>query len=459
MASRDYSDTYPVNIAVTNDYTAYLYVLFVDALDAYQYVLGATSAGSNFGIAAAHQSISGHWGFLASGGAFLDSTENLPQNRFVPLVVTRRGSTVKMFRDGVLRNTTSNSSVHTSITNLVLNSYDAASGFGAGAGTKYAIAGIDPYAWSDGEVRQFSDDPFSIFRTPDRKIWAEIVAGTTHDLTGANSAQSNLAGSGIISQTHILSVQTSAQANFASAAAITQGHVLVADASVQTNTAASGAITQSHDLAGTASGQANASEPGAITQAHVLSGSASTQANTGSVGAITQGTQFVADPATQSNIAGTGAITQTHALAGANNTQASAGSGAAISQSHTLAAAASIQPNVASNGAISQGVVHDLAASATNQTNASSAGAITQAHVLVSAPSIQDSIAAASAIVQAHVLAALSATQLNIASTGAIEQFSGIPPVDAPAGGGPRLRTPHGRRPVMRNTARPRQLR
>lgn len=289
--------------------------------------------------------------------------------------------------------------------------------------------------YSAEQVAELSRNLWAIWKAEPRRIYVTSAAGVT--LTGAASTQ----------------------ANTASTAGITQAHAIAAAASAQGNASSSAAVTQDHALAGGAASQANTSSSPAITQDHVLTAGGSTQGNAASTGTITQGAQFVADVCTQANSASTGAITQAHALTAANGSQANTSSSAAVSQDHALAAAGSTQANVAASGAITQGTVHDLTAANSSQANTGAAGAITQAHVLVCAPSVQDSIAAASAIVQTHLLVAASGTQANACSTGAIEQISGVPPVDGPAGSGPRLRTVHGRRPSMRNTSRPRQLR
>ncbi len=207
-----------------------------------------------------------------------------------------------------------------------------------------------------------------------------------------------------------------------------QGDLLVANAD-QSNSVSTGSITVEHTLSAGATAQSNTASSGAITQTHALVTANATQANAASAGAITPAdiNDLVASLVAQSNVSGTGAITQAHALSGA----------------------AATQGNTASSAVISTGDVHNLVASQSTQANIGTGGAITQAHVLVSAPSIQDNIAAASPIVQAHILAALSATQANAASVGPIEQTSGIPPVDAPAGSGPRLRISRERRPAQ----------
>ncbi|SHL10405.1 hypothetical protein SAMN05216428_10183 [Nitrosospira sp. Nsp11] len=274
------------------------------------------------------------------------------------------------------------------------------------------------------------------------RLWAVSSGGATHDLTAASTTQANVASTsatGAITQTHIVAVQTSAQPN----------------------TATAGAISQSHLLAGASSSQANTGTAGAVSQTHALSAAGSVQTNVASTGAIAVGEthDLAAAAATQANIGTPGAISQVHALVGVGGTQTNTGASAAVSQAHVLGAAGSTQANAASVGAVTVGVVHDLAASPSTQTNAGASGAVSQAHILVCPPSVQDNIAAASTIVQTHILMGASSTQPNAASTGAIEQHSGIPPVDGPAGSGPRLRVPHGHRPAMRNTSRPRQLR
>jgi hypothetical protein len=285
------------------------------------------------------------------------------------------------------------------------------------------------------EIKSFHDDPSQIYESG-RGILV-VGSATAHNLAAANASQ----------------------ANSAATAAITQAHAIVATATTQANAASASAVTQDHALAAGAASQANTSSSPAITQDHSLAGAASTQGNAASTGAVTQGAQFIADVCTQANVAGTGAITQAHELAAVNGTQANTSSSAAVTQDHALAVAGSAQANTAGTGAITQGTVHDLTAANSTQANTGAAGALTQAHVLVCAPSIQDNIAAASAIVQAHVLIAASGAQANAGSTGAIEQISGVPPVDGPAGSGPRLRAAHGRRQSTRNTSRPRQLR
>jgi hypothetical protein len=159
--------------------------------------------------------------------------------------------------------------------------------------------------------------------------------------------------------------------------------------------------------------------------ANSLSGSGSTQSNAGAAGAINQTGSFIGAACAQGNVSGTAGITQTHALVASGASQANEGTG----------------------GAVTLDSSNNLVAAPSAQANSGVSGGITQAHILIHAPSVQDNIAAASAIVQGLLLAASNGIQANSGSSGVITQESGIPPVDGPAGSGPRLRKAYGRRP------------
>jgi hypothetical protein len=290
---------------------------------------------------------------------------------------------------------------------------------------------------------------------------ASSTGATTQaqSLLGANSSEANTVSSASISQSHVLSGANAAQGNVAGTSAIALGYALAGAASAQGNIASSTAVTQNQQLTGAASAQSNASSTGLVTQGHTLAVQTSAQQNSTASGAITQGAAFTGASCNQVNAAGTGGITQGHAVTGSAATQGNTSATLAITQDHALGASGSSQANVGSAGAVTLGAANNLTAAASVQANDSNAGSITQAHILVHAPSVQDNVAAASAIVQAHLLAGSVNDQANTCSSGAISQTSGIPPVDGPAGSGPRLRVAYGQRPAMRNTSRPRQLR
>jgi len=333
---RTTSDTYPVNIPALTNYTVYIYASYVDAVNDYQYLLGGSSAsGANIGIPASHKTILGHWGFLVGGSStILDSTEALPRNRFTALVVTRVGSTVRLYRDGVLKNTVTDSTACPAITKFVLNGFDQASSYGCANGTQYVVAGIDDFAWSDGEVRSFADNPFSVYKAPASRLWAVSSVIT---LVGANSSEANTSGTGAISQVHILAGATSTQSDAASAAAITQTHILVGANSSQDNVSSTGSIAGGANLTAASSDQANASSTGAITQTHALVITALAQVNPSSAIAITQIGILRGTNLAQSNSGGAGAISlSTGNLAVASPVQINLTGAGAISQSGTV---------------------------------------------------------------------------------------------------------------------------
>jgi hypothetical protein len=316
---------------------------------------------------------------------------------------------------------------------------------------------VDKYL-DDDTLSRIPANPFLVFQKP-RRIFPFASAAAGVSLVGASSTQGNACSTAAITQAQDLSGANSSQANTGATAAVSQGLTLSGSASSQANAAGADAVTQAHALVGDASGQENTGSVGTVSQEHALSGAASVQANDSASGTVTQGASFVGAASDQANVSSVAAITQSHALVGVASAQGNVSSAAGVTQDHALAASGASQANEGTGGAITLGVAVNLTAAPSTQANIGGAAGISQAHILIHAPSVQDNIAASSAVVQAHILAGINCSEANACSAGAIDQTSGIPPVDGPAGSGPRLRIATGHRPAMRNTSRPGQLR
>lgn len=197
------SDSYPVSIPSLTDFTVYLHASYVDCLDAYQYILGFSAPAPHYlAIPAHHASIGGNWGlFIGVSGVatFISSNEVLPQNQLTAIVITRSGSTIKLFRDGVLKNTVTDSTVIPALSSLTLNSFGPAGDFGSHTGTYFALAGVEPVAWTDDGVKGFSANPWSLFKASDRRLWIEPAPSSEGVGSASGSATVSGVGASIVS--------------------------------------------------------------------------------------------------------------------------------------------------------------------------------------------------------------------------------------------------------------------
>jgi hypothetical protein len=191
--SASYSEDYVVSVPALTDFTAYLYVYYYTAaLGSYVYMTG--NGPGNLAILGTHPSTSGNWGMYC-GSAFVSSGEVMPQQQWTLLTITRTAGTVRLYRDGVLKNTVTNATTVAAFTRFTFNSYITSGGYGADAGTRYGLAGIDTVAWSADEIAAIGGNPWSIFQAPDEEIWVNAGSGVAL----ASSALASATGSAALS--------------------------------------------------------------------------------------------------------------------------------------------------------------------------------------------------------------------------------------------------------------------
>lgn len=200
------------------------------------------------------------------------------------------------------------------------------------AGTPLFLAATWQRALSDQEIRDFSLNPWQIFRPVQRRVYFDMGAGGGVTLTGANCAQSNTSTSGAISQTHSLSGASVAQSNTSTTGAIGQSIILTGASVSQGNASTSGAVSQTHVLIGANCQQANTSTSGAVVQTGDLTGANCAQGNTTTTGAISQSHVLIGAPVAIDHIATASSIVQTHILSGADCSQSNYSTTGSINQ-------------------------------------------------------------------------------------------------------------------------------
>jgi len=256
-------------------------------------------------------------------------------------------------------------------------------------------------ALDESEVQAITANPWQVFKTPTRRLWADVSV-STNDLVVASSTQSNSSSSVSITQDQTLTVAGSVQANSSSSVVITQDHVLVVSASSQANSSSSVAVSEDHVLAVSGSSQVNSSSSVAVTQDQVLVVSGSTQVNSSQSVAITQEINLSVSSASQATTSSSATVTQVHILSVATSTQANSSSSVAISSGGTLIVAGSSQANSSSSVGITQ--QHNISVSASTTNNSSSSVAITQTHRLSISSCSESNSSASAAITKVHEL-------------------------------------------------------
>lgn len=153
----------------------------------------------NFGL---YWSGTGAQAFVRNASNTAVSTAAVPFTAGVPQLwlATYDGANVRFYLDGVLRAT----QAQTGFPNRVFLDV-AFGGWNAGAciTTKSYLAGIANRAWSDSQVRDFSANPWQIFKAPSRQLFAANDAGAA-GVTGSISAvepSDALAATAIVSVT------------------------------------------------------------------------------------------------------------------------------------------------------------------------------------------------------------------------------------------------------------------
>lgn len=224
---------------------------------------------------------------------------------------TYDGTSIRVYRNGVLENTTAASN---SVSGVTVESLQFLGGNG---GTAPFVGSVAYVSWdttralTSAQVRAHADNIYQVFQPQARSLWVAAAVGTTHTLIGASSAQS--AGS--------------------TTGAVTQTHALTGAASTQGATSSAASVTQAQQLAGAASTQSAASGTGVVSVGgvHNLTAATTTQAAGSGSGVVGQSHKLVSAPSVQDNIASASAIVQAHLLPGAACQQgASSAAGAVI---------------------------------------------------------------------------------------------------------------------------------
>lgn len=169
----------------------------------YNYLFGSNA--SYFALSSGHTSASGNAALIIGGLVTKDLGVSCAAVGEYRMVVRRIGTEVKCWLNTLAPTTTTSSESGGTLSTLVLNSFQAGSGYGAGNTTTY-LAGVDSRAWSDSEVSAFLRNPSSIFSPVQRDAYypQATAAGTItlNEITSyrvfegaAGSAQVTLSGS------------------------------------------------------------------------------------------------------------------------------------------------------------------------------------------------------------------------------------------------------------------------
>lgn len=251
--------------------------------------------------------------------------------------------------------------------------------------TDVALLVTSNLEWTDAQIADWTANPWSVFKSPPRKLW---VSPPLHTLIVPNSYQSPSSDTGIATQNHTLSGSASGQTSLSYAGIVTQAHTLTGTASGQTASSVAGKVAISYSLAAGSVTQTAGVTTGAASQIQAIAGASNTQSPISEANAITQG-QIITGSSTAQNITTeSGLITQNQVIAGTNTSQGA----------------------TTTNGSISLSFV--LTATPIAQNASSSQSSITQDQFMVFPPSVQDSISAASPIVQAQMLMGSDSVQL-----------------------------------------------
>jgi hypothetical protein len=170
-------------------------------------------------------------------------------------------------------------------------------------------------ALSAAEIADLSRNIWAIWQAPARRVW--VSGNGTNNLTGTDSIQGNVPGTGNIVQTQTLEATGPTQTNLGSGGTIlASGTVDLAQTAIACgNFVGTAGVTQHHVLPVVFATQNSTWATNAITQRHVATAASATQENTGSAGAIARGIGGLLPPAlAQANTSGTKLIIQAHLL-------------------------------------------------------------------------------------------------------------------------------------------------
>lgn len=195
---------------------------------------------------------------------------------------------MEVWNKGRLLNSNAANPIHASTTAYPFGVGDCYGG-NSGNGQYFLVAAV-PTQISKCSAQEISDNPWQLFKPVSRSLWipGTVSGGSSHTLTGANSAQTASSGTGAIAQTHLLTGAGSSQTAVSGTGAIIAGavHVLAAADASQSATSSAAAITQRHTLISAPSVQDSVAGASAIVQRHMLVASACSQAAVSGVGAL-----------------------------------------------------------------------------------------------------------------------------------------------------------------------------
>ncbi|SFH29612.1 Concanavalin A-like lectin/glucanases superfamily protein [Nitrosospira sp. Nsp14] len=170
-------------------------------------------------------------------------------------------------------------------------------------------------ALSAAEIADLSRNIWAVWQAPARRLW--VSANQANNLTGTDSIQGNVAGTGNIAQTQALDATAPTQTNLGSGGTIVASVAVdLAQAAITCgNFVGTAGVTQRHVLPVVSATQSSIWVTNAVGQKHVATAASATQENTSSTGAIARGIGGLLPQAlAQANNSGTKLIIQTHLL-------------------------------------------------------------------------------------------------------------------------------------------------
>ena len=411
-------------------------------------VVGQTAYAGGGGAGAVVYYSPNYSGYIIASSPGGDFT---PGNVVVIVATYRRKDALRVYANGNLRATTAAADYQA---NLKFNSTVNVGGTSVSS-TNVLMSGISYRAWSDAEIVEFSANPWQLFKPDSRRIYFDMGAGGTTEVTteGTNSVQLSTSDSGYIGQEHLLVSSSSTQLGTLTAMGIAQANTLSSTPLVQTITSVGGAVTQISILSGEATASSSGTSPGAVQQVNKLLGSACLSLSSASSAGMLQVSNLTAISNAQLLLTTAAGILQSHVLLGGATFQSSYATSGGMSLTPLIELSADVVQAQSFSGAGQVSQDHKLSHGQSEQPATSSNGATVQTHVLVSSNAVQFVLSSSEAIaveeqgllqgssvsqgntitlgviLQGNILRGTSARQLTLSSSGAITQAGVLPPL------------------------------
>jgi hypothetical protein len=141
----------------------------------YNYLCGMWDGSSGFGIFAQHSVVSGSWGAYDGVIGALSGLETLPAGAQF-LVMTSDGTNKRIYRNGILKNTTAGSLGNWNRSTFAVGSLGYGHGYNMSTNLGVLYGGFCQEVWSAQEIAYLAQNPWSLFCNSNQPVFTEEYA-------------------------------------------------------------------------------------------------------------------------------------------------------------------------------------------------------------------------------------------------------------------------------------------